>query len=58
MCNEWKFAGFEIQTSERLMFAATRFDPAIPYVLEPRAAEVDEPPARKCMLTVRGDLPT
>jgi SAM-dependent methyltransferase len=26
-------AGFEIQTSERLMFAAARFEPAIPYIL-------------------------
>ncbi len=26
-------AGFEIATSERLMFAASRFEPAIPYIL-------------------------
>jgi SAM-dependent methyltransferase len=26
-------AGFEIQASERLMFAAARFEPAIPYIL-------------------------
>jgi SAM-dependent methyltransferase len=26
-------AGFEIETSERLMFAAARFEPAIPYIL-------------------------
>jgi ubiquinone/menaquinone biosynthesis C-methylase UbiE len=26
-------AGFEIQTSERLMFTAARFEPAIPYIL-------------------------
>jgi ubiquinone/menaquinone biosynthesis C-methylase UbiE len=26
-------AGFEIQSSERLMFAAARFEPAIPYIL-------------------------
>jgi SAM-dependent methyltransferase len=26
-------AGFEIETNERLMFAAARFEPAIPYVL-------------------------
>jgi ubiquinone/menaquinone biosynthesis C-methylase UbiE len=26
-------AGFEVESSERLMFAAARFEPAIPYVL-------------------------
>ena len=26
-------AGFEIRTSERFMFAASRFEPAIPYIL-------------------------